>query len=77
MVGENAFSALQALTQNWFRSLLTMLGITVGMLSIVTLVAILQGVKAEVENQVQGLAPISCWWFRANWTPTGCRTRWQ
>ena len=55
MAGENAFSALQALTQNWLRSLLTMLGITVGMLSIVTLVAILQGVKAEVQNQVQGL----------------------
>ena len=55
MAGENAFSALQALTQNWLRSLLTMLGITVGMLSIVTLVAILQGVKAEVQNQVEGL----------------------
>ena len=55
MVGENAFSALRALTQNWLRSLLTMIGITVGMLAIVTLVAILQGVKAEVENQVEGL----------------------
>ena len=55
MVGENAFSALNALRQNFLRSLLTMIGITVGMLSIVTLIAILQGVKAEVQNQVEGL----------------------
>ena len=52
---ENGISAYQALTQNWVRSLLTMSGITVGMIAIVSLIAILKGVKAEVGNQVKGL----------------------
>ncbi|MBC7527579.1 MAG: ABC transporter permease [Chthonomonadaceae bacterium] len=52
---ENAVSAYHALTQNWVRSLLTMSGITVGMIAIVSLIAILKGVKAEVGNQVKGL----------------------
>ncbi len=52
---ENAVSAYHALTQNWIRSLLTMSGITVGMIAIVSLIAILKGVKAEVGNQVKGL----------------------
>lgn len=52
---DNAIHALQALRQNWMRSLLTMSGITVGMLAVVTLVAILQGVKVEVQREVEGL----------------------
>lgn len=52
---ENILSALRALTQNWLRSALTMSGIVMGVLAIVTLVAILQGVKTEVARQVEGL----------------------
>ncbi len=52
---DNTTHALQALRQNWVRSLLTMSGITVGMLAVVTLVAILQGVKVEVQREVEGL----------------------
>ncbi len=52
---DNIFSAFDALRQNWLRSLLTMTGIIIGVLSIVTLVAILHGVKAEIARQVEGL----------------------
>jgi putative ABC transport system permease protein len=52
---ENILSAFRALAQNWVRSLLTITGIVVGVIAIVTLVAILQGVKAEIRHQVEGL----------------------
>lgn len=52
---DNCLHAFRALKLNWLRSLLTMTGITVGMLAIVTLVAVLQGVKAEIEREVDGL----------------------
>jgi len=52
---ENARTAVRALMMNWMRSALTLSGIVVGVMSIVTLVAILQGVKAEITKQVEGL----------------------
>ncbi|MCS6776293.1 MAG: ABC transporter permease [Chloroherpetonaceae bacterium] len=52
---DNVLCAIQALQQNWMRSLLTMTGIVIGVLAIVTLVAILKGVKTEVARQVEGL----------------------
>lgn len=52
---DNIVSALRALIQNWVRSLLTLTGIVIGMLAIVTLIAILQGVKVEIRRQVEGL----------------------
>ena len=52
---DNIVSALRALVQNWVRSLLTLTGIVIGMLAIVTLIAILQGVKVEIRRQVEGL----------------------
>ena len=52
---KNVETALLALAQNGLRSVLTLSGIVVGVLAIVTLVAVLQGVKAEVSRQVEGL----------------------
>lgn len=52
---ENVHSALRALMLNPFRSALTLTGIVIGVLSIITLVAILQGVKVEIADQVEGL----------------------
>ncbi len=52
---KNVESALLALGQNVLRSVLTLSGIVVGVVAIVTLIAILQGVKAEVGRQVEGL----------------------
>jgi putative ABC transport system permease protein len=47
--------ALTALRANRLRSALTMLGVVIGVLAVVLLIAIGTGAKAEVEAQVQGL----------------------
>lgn len=52
---ENVQSALRALTLNWLHSVLTITGVVIGAASVVTLVAILQGVKTEIAKQVEGL----------------------
>ncbi len=54
-VGEAFRVALDALRANRLRSLLTMLGVIIGVAAVVTLVAIGSGAKREVETQVQGL----------------------
>jgi len=47
--------ALTALRANRLRSLLTMLGVVIGVAAVVVLVAIGTGAKQEVEEQVNGL----------------------
>ena len=47
--------ALDALRANRLRSLLTMLGVIIGVAAVVVLVAIGSGAKQEVESQVEGL----------------------
>jgi putative ABC transport system permease protein len=53
--GEAFRVALDALRANRLRSLLTMLGVIIGVASVVVLVAIGTGAKQEVESQVEGL----------------------
>ena len=53
--GEAFVSALSALRVNRLRSALTMLGVVIGVGSVVLLVAIGSGAKREVEQQVEGL----------------------
>jgi putative ABC transport system permease protein len=55
MLRENLFSGLRALRENWVRSALTVLGITIGVGSVVLLLAIGIGVKKDVTNQVDSL----------------------
>src|SRR5437763_15036058 len=52
---ENVGSALRALRENWLRSSLTMLGVVIGVGSVVLLVAIGQGVKQDVTRQIESL----------------------
>ncbi len=52
---ENSRTAVSALARNWQRSLLTTSGILVGVVAIVTLVAIMKGVQVEIRSQVEGL----------------------
>ena len=56
MKGGEAFRvALDALRANRLRSVLTMIGVIVGVAAVVVLVAIGTGAKNEVETQVEGL----------------------
>lgn len=54
-LGEAFSSALTALRANRLRSVLTMLGVIIGVAAVVILVAIGSGAKREVERQVEGL----------------------
>src|SRR5262245_9929752 len=53
--GENMASALRALRENPLRSALTMLGIIIGVGSVVLLIGIGQGVKADITQQIEKL----------------------
>ncbi len=55
MLADNFTAAFAAIAENRLRSLLTLSGIVVGVLAITTLIAILQGVKAQIASQVKGL----------------------
>jgi putative ABC transport system permease protein len=52
---DNLICAGRAIAENWLRSALTITGIVIGVVAIVTLIAILQGVKREIAEQVEGL----------------------
>ncbi len=48
-------SALRALSANWLRSILTMLGIIIGVAAVITMIAIGSGAQQRVEEQIKGL----------------------
>jgi ABC-type antimicrobial peptide transport system permease subunit len=48
-------SALRALGTNWLRSVLTMLGIIIGVAAVITMIAIGGGAQARVEEQMKSL----------------------
>lgn len=52
---ENIRIALRALAANKLRSILTMLGIIIGVAAVVALVAIGNGATAEITNQIEGI----------------------
>jgi putative ABC transport system permease protein len=54
-VGENMRSAVRALRENWLRSTLAMLGMIIGVGSVVLLVAIGQGVVVDITKQIEEL----------------------
>lgn len=47
--------ALRTVTANWMRTMLTMLGVIIGVASVVTLVALGQGTAAQIEQQYESL----------------------
>ncbi|GAA2893971.1 hypothetical protein GCM10020220_100030 [Nonomuraea rubra] len=53
--GEALAMAMEALRVNRLRSVLTMLGVIIGVLAVVILVAIGTGAKDEIEKQISGL----------------------
>jgi putative ABC transport system permease protein len=52
---ENATDAFRALRSNWLRSTLSMIGVAIGVGSVVLFIAIGQGVKYDVESQIEGI----------------------
>lgn len=56
-----------ALLANKFRSCLTMLGITIGVMAIVAVVSIGDGGKRRVLNEIEKVAQPTMFWFFPNW----------
>lgn len=50
-------SALKSLWSNKLRSFLTLLGIVIGIYTVVTLLAVAQGLQKQIADQVEGLGP--------------------
>ncbi len=55
MVTENAKMAWQSLLANKLRSLLTMLGIIIGVAAVITLISVGYGVQKDIEQHISGL----------------------
>jgi putative ABC transport system permease protein len=67
-------SALRALTRNKTRSLLTVLGITIGIAAVICVVAIGKAGQREVQKQLDGLGNNLVWIEAGNRTVNGVRT---
>jgi putative ABC transport system permease protein len=68
--------ALRALRRNKMRSLLTMLGIIIGVGSVITAVSLTTGATKQVESQVQSLGESVLTVFSGNFTSGGTRGGW-
>src|SRR5579862_5366253 len=68
--------ALRALQRNKMRSLLTMLGIIIGVLSVILAVSLTGGATKQVEDQVSSLGESVVTVFSGNFTQGGMRGGW-
>jgi putative ABC transport system permease protein len=68
--------ALRALRRNKMRSLLTMLGIIIGVASVISAVSLTTGATKQVESQVQSLGESVLTVFSGNFTSGGMRGGW-
>src|SRR5262245_30986285 len=55
LLGELILVALQSVRANLFRSLLTMLGIIIGVASVITMLAVGAGARGAVDKQIEAL----------------------
>ena len=57
LIGEIVTVALDALRANKLRSLLTMLGIIIGVGAVITMIALGSGAQKSVQDRIQALGP--------------------
>src|SRR3984957_14877401 len=75
-VGSTFNIALRALRRNKMRSVLTALGIIIGVGAVIAMVSIGNGAKAQVEAQIAGLGENIILIFSGSTTASGIRTGW-
>src|SRR5580692_5540251 len=68
---EAAEMALDVLRTNPLRSLLTVLGIMIGVLTIITIGAVINGLNSNVLNSIQGLGSNTILCYRFSWATLG------
>jgi putative ABC transport system permease protein len=65
--------ALTAIRRNWLRSSLTILGMTIGVTAVITIVALGTGARETVEEQVMSAGTNMITVMAGNWTSGGVR----
>ena len=75
-VGSTLNIALRALRRNKMRSVLTALGIIIGVAAVIAMVGIGNGAKAQVESQIASLGQNVILIFSGSTTSSGIRTGW-
>src|ERR1700675_2628097 len=60
-IRESAFMALDTVRSNKLRSLLTILGVSVGVITVVFMVSIIQGLNKAFAEQIEALGSNSIW----------------
>src|SRR5437660_3300761 len=75
-VGSTLNIALRALRRNKMRSVLTALGIIIGVAAVIAMVGIGNGAKAQVEAQIASLGQNGILIFSGSTTTSGIRTGW-
>jgi len=75
-VGSTINVAFRALRRNKLRSVLTALGIIIGVAAVIAMVGIGNGAKAQVEAQIASLGENIILVFTGSTTASGIRTGW-
>src|ERR1700736_664860 len=75
-VGATFNVAFRALRRNKLRSVLTALGIIIGVAAVIAMVGIGNGAKAQVESQIASLGQNVILIFSGSTTASGIRTGW-
>src|SRR6476661_2506975 len=75
-IGSTVNVAFRALRRNKMRSVLTALGIIIGVAAVVAMVSIGNGAKAQVEQQIASLGENVILIFSGSVTSSGIRTGW-
>src|SRR5437763_1427027 len=75
-IGSTLNIALRALRRNKMRSVLTALGIIIGVAAVIAMVGIGNGAKAQVEAQIASLGQNVILIFSGSTTSSGIRTGW-
>src|SRR3954468_12640956 len=68
--------ALRALRRNKLRTLLTMLGMIIGVCAVITMVGIGNGAKSQIENQIASLGQNVILIFSGSFTRGGVHSGW-
>ena len=75
-LGNTVKISFRALRRNKMRSLLTALGIIIGVAAVIAMVSIGNGAKSQMESQIASLGENVILVFAGNWSPGGVRSGW-
>ena len=75
-LGNTIKISFRALRRNKMRSILTSLGIIIGVAAVIAMVSIGNGAKSQMESQIASLGENVILVFSGNWSPGGVRSGW-